>query len=103
MKNVFFIFIITVLFFIACTGDHNKIKKVNKTALQNKKDSTEHSSINDAATILSKKEVPVLYYHHIRNSRLGDYVVTAQSFAEQCRRCQTVVIKQFCLISYKRI
>jgi peptidoglycan/xylan/chitin deacetylase (PgdA/CDA1 family) len=39
--------------------------------------------VNDAATILSKKEVPILCYHHIRNSGKGDYVVSPSAFSEQ--------------------
>ena len=43
------------------------------------------------ATILSKREVPVLCYHHIRNFRAGEsetmksYSVTPAAFAEQMK------------------
>lgn len=43
----------------------------------------------DVATILSKKEVPVLCYHHIRNfmagGRLKEYEVTPTAFAAQMK------------------
>ena len=37
----------------------------------------------DAATIYSRKQVPVLCYHHIRDTKPGDYVVSPSAFAQQ--------------------
>ncbi|MEO6672063.1 MAG: polysaccharide deacetylase family protein [Ginsengibacter sp.] len=46
-------------------------------------DSQKLLTANDAATILSRKQIPVLCYHHIRNTKAGDYVVPLKIFAEQ--------------------
>lgn len=85
MKNVSFIFIIITFFISGCTGYPQKMKNAGTATIKNNKDLNEHHPINDVATILAKKEVPVLCYHHIRNSRKGDYVVSPKSFAEQMR------------------
>ncbi len=46
-------------------------------------------TVADNATILSKKEVPILCYHHIRNftsgGRLKEYEVLPSSFAAQMK------------------
>src|SRR3982751_2319653 len=46
---------------------------------------TAHAAITiaDAATILSRKQVPILCYHHIRETKPGDYVVPPALFASQ--------------------
>ena len=40
-------------------------------------------TVADAATILSRKQVPILCYHHIRDTKPGDYVVPPALFATQ--------------------
>ncbi len=87
MKSTSLFFII-VIFFFACTSSpdisNNKINYNEKTAAD-----SVLRQVADLATILSKREVPVLCYHHIRNFRSGgklkDYEVTPASFAEQMK------------------
>ncbi len=87
MKSTSLFFII-IIFFFACTSSpdisNNKINYNEKTAAD-----SVLRPVADLATILSKREVPVLCYHHIRNFRSGgklkDYEVTPASFAEQMK------------------
>lgn len=63
----------------------------NKTIASEKTGSTVNTPFADAPAILTRKEVPVLCYHNIRNFRPGEsdrmksYTVTPSSFAEQMR------------------
>ncbi len=88
MKSFGLIAIIALLFLAACSGDEIKIINIENISTKNK-DSASKSNrpVADAQTILSKKEVPVLCYHRIRNFKHGgglkDYEVTPAAFAEQ--------------------
>jgi peptidoglycan/xylan/chitin deacetylase (PgdA/CDA1 family) len=81
MRSSFFIFII--LFSISCTAKKNEVKDINVPPSKARHDSIEPAAMVNAATILSKRQVPVLCYHHIRNTSLGDYTVSPEFFAEQ--------------------
>ena len=79
-----------VSFLLACssgTGNKNetKVDSLGNSAATNKK------SANGLAAILSKKQVPVLCYHHIRDAKPRDsenmksYSVSPSSFAAQMK------------------
>ncbi|HEV8080100.1 MAG TPA: polysaccharide deacetylase family protein [Chitinophagaceae bacterium] len=79
---------IPVLLFLSCNPSP-EIK--NKTNSLNKKttDSAKQKTVADVATILAKKEVPVLCYHHIRSmytgGRMHEYEVSPAAFAYQMK------------------
>ncbi len=82
--------VLAVLFFLsACSSSPDQTKNKNNPGDKNSTDSNKLKPIADVATILSKKEVPVLCYHHIRNftagGRLMGYEVTPAAFAEQMK------------------
>jgi peptidoglycan/xylan/chitin deacetylase (PgdA/CDA1 family) len=92
-KNYFF-FILTFLFFAGCNSNSVTIKKNNFLKDQPKAPSAvelENTVVADAATILAKKQVPVLCYHHIREAKPGQsetfksYSVSPASFASQMK------------------
>jgi len=95
MKKIHVIFILSLFFLAACTSN-SATKKVPanaaKDAESNSKTETPlGTEVADAATILAKKEVPVLCYHHIREARPGqsetlkNYSVSPAQFAEQMK------------------
>ncbi|KAA9034520.1 polysaccharide deacetylase family protein [Ginsengibacter hankyongi] len=84
--------LITILFFIASCSNGTTQKETAKN--EPAKDTTgpaQPGKIADVATILSKKEVPVLCYHHIREAKPGQsetlksYSVSPESFAQQMK------------------
>jgi peptidoglycan/xylan/chitin deacetylase (PgdA/CDA1 family) len=81
--------IIVIIFFAACTSSTDETKNKNNSSEKNLEDSNKLKPIADVATILSKKEVPILCYHHIRNfssgGRLMGYEVSPQGFASQMK------------------
>ncbi|MBA2250051.1 MAG: polysaccharide deacetylase family protein [Chitinophagaceae bacterium] len=84
------VIIIIIIFLNACSTSSGK-KNNNTTNDKIKEDSEALKPVADLATILSRKEVPVLCYHHIRDFRPGEsermkgYDVTPASFAEQMK------------------
>lgn len=82
------LFIICSVFLVACSS---RGKENNTAAKRQHTDSTETAPIADNATILSRKEVPVLCYHLIRDFRPGEsermkgYIVTPAEFADQMK------------------
>lgn len=88
MKNQFFYLII--LFFVTACSQQNNFKKIilKKNSEKNTIASADAKPINDAALILSKKQVPVLCFHHIREPKPGEsetmksYSVSPPQFAE---------------------
>lgn len=86
MKNIFSV-LVAALFITACNTSADKTKK--NTSEKNTADSVNQQPIADAASILTKKEVPVLCYHHIRDftagGRLMGYEVSPQGFAQQMK------------------
>ncbi len=80
MKNCFLVPALLCLF--SCND--TKEKTADTTHPDTKKQSdTITAPIADAATILSRTQVPVLCYHHIQNARLSEYMVLPAKFAEQ--------------------
>lgn len=84
--------LIVVLFLIVSCSQNTKKKDLQKTQTStNGVDSAQTTVIADLATILSKKQVPVLCYHHIREAKQGQsetmksYSVSPSSFAEQMK------------------
>lgn len=88
MKNILQVFII-IIFFYACNSSPDNTKNKNQSIEKNISDSGKLNPVADLATILSKKEVPVLCYHHIRNftagGRLKEYEVPPAAFAAQMK------------------
>ncbi|MEO6406304.1 MAG: polysaccharide deacetylase family protein [Ferruginibacter sp.] len=71
----------------ACNSNSNPDSKAQTSSTSNNDSSNatnEKLAINDAATIMSRPQVPVLCYHHIRD-RNESYSVSPQSFAEQMK------------------
>ncbi len=97
MKKFLPAFLSAALFLAACSSDTVKTNdskdpkdstaEVTKTNI----DSNSTKPIADVATILSKKQVPVLCYHHIREPKPGQsetlksYSVSPSQFAEQMK------------------
>ncbi|MEO5893629.1 MAG: polysaccharide deacetylase family protein, partial [Ferruginibacter sp.] len=90
MKNNQFTCFIFLILLAGCTsqpGTKNDAANAGKQAVSD----TAKKSIADLATIISKREVPVLCYHHIREFRGGEsetmksYSVTPAAFAEQMK------------------
>lgn len=84
--------LIVALFLMASCSQGTTKKKIEKNeSAKNSTDSVQIGSIADAATILSKKQVPVLCYHHIREAKPGQsetlksYSVSPESFAQQMK------------------
>src|SRR6187431_190747 len=73
-----------------CSTKHDNIKK-DETSPKELVVKAPEKSVASLATILSKKEVPVLWYHHIRNFSAGQsenmksYSVTPAAFASQMK------------------
>lgn len=95
MKKNTFIFILSLCFLAACSSNSGT-KKENSASGKNNENSTLQdaavsTSVADLATMLAKKQVPVLCYHHIREPRPGDgemmktYSVSPEQFAEQMK------------------
>jgi peptidoglycan/xylan/chitin deacetylase (PgdA/CDA1 family) len=85
-------FILTAVLFIVSCSPGPATKENTKTEPgKNNTDSLQTKTIADAAAILAKKEVPVLCYHHIRESKPGQsetlksYSVSPAAFAEQMK------------------
>ena len=91
MKISRFSLIIVLFFMASCSQDTTKKEITKKESAKNIIDSTPAKEIADLATILSKKEVPVLCYHHIREAKPGQsetlksYSVSPESFAQQMK------------------
>ena len=91
MKNNFFAFLLPLAILGACSSEPGKIKKQTTTTSDSVAVIEAPKKAADLATILSKKEVPVLCYHHIRNVPAGQsesmksYSVSPASFAEQMK------------------
>lgn len=82
MKKKFWLFPVILLF--ACNEKHNSIKEAATPVATINHDTAKAAvPVADAATILSRKQVPILCYHHINNNKPGDYVVPPSLFATQ--------------------
>ncbi len=71
---------------VACTpsSEHEPVKKDTATATTPAKTDTT-VAIADAATILARKQVPILCYHDIRNTAPGAYSVPIATFQGQMK------------------
>jgi peptidoglycan/xylan/chitin deacetylase (PgdA/CDA1 family) len=89
MKNPFTFYLILVFFTASCNSTKNEKQTSisTDTASVTKKDSLLPKKQDDLSTILSRKEVPVLCYHHIRNrnSPAGEYEVRIEAFKDQMK------------------
>jgi peptidoglycan/xylan/chitin deacetylase (PgdA/CDA1 family) len=90
MKISGFNLVVILFFAVSCSQDTTK-KENAKNESKIKIDSAHTENVADASTILSKKEVPVLCYHHIREAKPGQsetlksYSVSPGSFAQQMK------------------
>lgn len=82
------------LLFAACSSSSTKTATANDSTVNTSSPVAVVDSakpVADVATILSKKEVPILCYHHIREAKPGQsetmksYSVTPAQFAEQMK------------------
>jgi peptidoglycan/xylan/chitin deacetylase (PgdA/CDA1 family) len=93
MKNPGFNLIIVLLLLSSCSQQDSLKKEILKKDLTKNATSTQatNNNVADVATIFSKKEVPVLCYHHIREAKPGQsetlksYSVSPESFAQQMK------------------
>lgn len=91
MKKKYFICILALCFLAACNSN-TETKKEN-ISLKEKvgTDTIAGADVATVATILAKKQVPVLCYHHIREAKPGqsetykNYSVSPASFASQMK------------------
>lgn len=91
MKNTPLLFFVTLFLIVGCHSESSKIK--HKPIGENSKKTklVPVKTMADAATILSKKEVPILCYHQIREIKASDsemiktYAVTPAAFAAQMK------------------
>ena len=87
MKNTWVILTI-ILLTSSCTSSPDKTKTGNSSKESISDSAKQKNTVADVATILSKKEVPILCYHNIRYdgaARLRSYTVTPSSFAAQMK------------------
>ena len=91
MKNIFYCFFSSFILLISCQTEPRKKTPDNSAKETITKKVPLKKVTNDAATILAKKEVPILCYHNIRDFKLsasGDvkvYTVKPPAFAEQMK------------------
>jgi len=98
VKSVMLAFTLLVILITACNGGNgtstNDNKKTKDTANKNVatksavSDTSNSGPIADVKTILSKKEVPILCYHHMRvqsNGKLTDYSVEPDRFIAEMK------------------
>ena len=93
MKNIFSASLILLFFLASCSTPSEKATKESSTVVtpEVKNIDPKKTAIADLATVLSKKEVPILCYHHIRNFKAGEsenmksYSVTPAAFAAQMK------------------
>ena len=92
MKN--FLSILPILIVLSCSNNNTNNSTATKdSAAPGKQDSSkpaENVAIADAATILNRKQVPVLCYHHIRDVQMVSkasmgYEVTVNQFKAQMK------------------
>lgn len=91
MKNYLLAGVAVLYVLCACSSKNEKINTPLADAPAKADSPLTAVKTNDVATILLKKEVPVLCYHHIRPGRPGEsanmksYSVSPASFAEQMK------------------
>ncbi|PWA05188.1 polysaccharide deacetylase family protein [Flavobacterium psychrotolerans] len=91
MKNRLFSFFILLILFSSCQKEQSKLKKEATSIRDQVKVESPKKQMADATTILSRKEVPILCYHNIKNITASTsefatvYTVTPAAFAEQMK------------------
>jgi peptidoglycan/xylan/chitin deacetylase (PgdA/CDA1 family) len=95
MKTNFALVTLCAIIFTACHSANSESKKTASATLENTKKADSSQAQNkpaaDVATILARKQVPVLCYHHIKDLKPGDgpmtktYSVSPAHFAEQMK------------------
>jgi peptidoglycan/xylan/chitin deacetylase (PgdA/CDA1 family) len=92
MKNNAFLIFAGLLLLVGCQSETGKPKnEVTSTTAPIVKKIAAKKTMADAATILSKKEVPILCYHNIKELKAGDgemtkiYTVSPRNFAQQMK------------------
>ena len=91
MKTTPLIFFVTLLLIVGCHSESSKIKRKAIGGISKTSKLVPVKTMADAATILSKKEVPILCYHQIREIKASDsemiktYAVTPTAFAAQMK------------------
>ncbi|MDP4284880.1 MAG: polysaccharide deacetylase family protein [Bacteroidota bacterium] len=95
MKKNIIVFIFLLCFIAACSSNSaTKKEDDSSNAISSKtvtQDSVADGPVADLATMLAKKQVPVLCYHHIREPQPGDgemmktYSVSPEQFAEHMK------------------
>jgi len=92
MKNISFLFFFGLLSLIGCDSKTKKAEKKAAALIEQVKNVVPKKVVdNDLAAILSKKEVPILCYHNIKNLNAGDgpmtkeYTVSPANFAQQMK------------------
>jgi len=79
MKNCFLVFAILVLF--SCNNNKEKAATTTTPAVAVKPDTAKAQPIADAATILARRQVPILCFHHITDKPMGEYGLSPALFA----------------------
>lgn len=91
MKNILFSVFIGLFLLAGCQSESGKTKKESADTTPKISKTAPKKTMADAATILSKREVPILCYHQIRDIKASDsdnmktYSVTPAAFAEQMK------------------
>ena len=91
MNKYYIAFSILISFLVACSSGSENKKEQKADSLNHTGSAGNKKSANDLVAILSKRQVPVLCYHHIREAKPGDsesmksYSVSPSSFASQMK------------------
>lgn len=91
MKNIFISVFVGLFLLVSCQSEPRKIVPEVPLVAAPKKVVAQKKVAADAASILSKKEVPILCYHNIKELKAGDgemtktYTVSPANFAQQMK------------------
>ncbi|RYJ53216.1 polysaccharide deacetylase family protein [Flavobacterium petrolei] len=91
MKNIFYSVFVGLFLMVSCKSEPRKIVPEVPLVVTPAKVVAPKKVAADAATILSKKEVPILCYHNIKELKAGDgemtktYTVSPSNFAQQMK------------------
>ena len=91
MKNIFYSVFVGLFLMVSCQSEPRKIVPEVPLVVAPTKVVAQKKVAADAASILSKKEVPILCYHNIKELKAGDgemtktYTVSPANFAQQMK------------------
>lgn len=91
MKNILYSVFVGLFLMVSCQSEPRKIVPEVPLVVAHAKVVAPKKVAADAATILSKKEVPILCYHNIKELKAGDgemtktYTVSPANFAQQMK------------------